>query len=160
VNVRARQFAREDFVAQALLVLQQTGVNPALLELEVTESMMLDVEAAIAKMQTLRDVGVRFSVDDFGTGYSSLAHLTRLPISTLKIDQSFVRHMADHDADRVIVQTIIGMAHSLGLSVVAEGVETQAQLAQLLACGCNLFQGYLFGRALEVTAFERLLVGG
>lgn len=157
VNVSARQFAREDFVAQVVQVLQQTGANPALLELEVTESMMLDVQSAIAKMQALRDIGVRFAVDDFGTGYSSLAHLTRLPISTLKIDKSFVSHMADHDADLVIVQTIIGMAHSLGLNVVAEGVETRAQQAQLLDCGCNLFQGYLFGRALAVDEFEDLL---
>jgi EAL domain-containing protein (putative c-di-GMP-specific phosphodiesterase class I) len=158
VNVSALQFGRDDFVSVVQQALLETGINPALLEIEVTESMMLDAEHAVLTMQALRAMGVQFAVDDFGTGYSSLAHLTRLPISTLKIDQSFVRNMALQPADLVIVQTIVGMAHSLGLRVVAEGVETPAQLAQLQACGCNLFQGHLFGQAQPVAVFEELLL--
>ncbi|MFC7411545.1 putative bifunctional diguanylate cyclase/phosphodiesterase [Hydrogenophaga atypica] len=160
VNVSARQFAREDFVNFVLKVLEDTQIDPTLLELEVTESMMLDIDTAAAKMQALRTAGVRFSVDDFGTGYSSLAHLTRIPIAKLKIDQSFVQHMGDRQADLVIVQTVIAMAHSLGLCVVAEGVETPTQHQQLLNDGCNVFQGYLFGRPQPSGALERQLLQG
>jgi diguanylate cyclase (GGDEF)-like protein/PAS domain S-box-containing protein len=158
VNVSARQFAREDFVTFVLKVLEDTQVDPTLLELEVTESMMLDIDTAAAKMQALRTVGVRFSVDDFGTGYSSLAQLTRIPIAKLKIDKSFVQHMGERQADLVIVQTVIAMAHSLGLCVVAEGVETPTQHQQLLHYGCNVFQGYLFGRPQPVGDLERQLL--
>jgi EAL domain-containing protein (putative c-di-GMP-specific phosphodiesterase class I) len=159
VNVSARQFFRPDFVEVTLKVLHDTGANPALLDLEVTESMMLDVDNAILKMRALREKGVQFSVDDFGTGYSSLANLTRLPISKLKIDQSFVHHMGSSPADQIIVQTIVGMAHSLGLTVIAEGVETPAQRDQLLSYNCTLFQGYLFGKARPADQLTRQLQG-
>lgn len=151
VNVSARQFERTDFVEMVVRILDITGARAALLELEVTESMMVNVEPVAAKMQALRETGVRFAVDDFGTGYSSLSNLTRLPIAKLKIDQSFVRNMERNEGDRIIVQTIVGMAHSLGLQVIAEGVETSAQLAQLEAFGCAMFQGYLFGRPKPVA---------
>jgi len=157
VNVSARQFARDDFVEGVLKALRDSGANPGLLDLEVTESMMLNVDNALQKMQSLRQAGVRFSLDDFGTGYSSLAILTRLPIAKLKIDQSFVRHMDALPGDQIIVQTIIGMAHSLGLSVIAEGVETPQQHEQLKAFGCCLFQGYLFGRPQSIEALDQQL---
>jgi EAL domain-containing protein (putative c-di-GMP-specific phosphodiesterase class I) len=157
VNVSAKQFSREDFVEVVLNILSSTGADPFLLDLEITESMMLDVESAVVKMQALGKVGVRFSVDDFGTGYSSLAILTRLPISKLKIDQSFVRNLGCRKKDEIIVKTIVGMAHSLGLTVIAEGVETLLQHDQLTGYECDLFQGYLFGRAQPRQDLERAL---
>jgi EAL domain-containing protein (putative c-di-GMP-specific phosphodiesterase class I) len=157
VNVSARQFAKEDFVATVLTALNESGAAPALLELEVTESMVLDVDNAIAKMQALKELGIRFSLDDFGTGYSSLSNLTRLPISKLKIDQSFVRNMALQPGDQFMVQTIVGMAHNLGLSVIAEGVETQSQRDQLESYTCEMFQGYLYGKAQLPQEIERLI---
>jgi diguanylate cyclase (GGDEF)-like protein/PAS domain S-box-containing protein len=157
VNVSAKQFSREDFVEVVLNILSSTGADPFLLDLEITESMMLDVESAVVKMQALGKVGVRFSVDDFGTGYSSLAILTRLPISKLKIDQSFVRNLGCRKKDEIIVKTIVGMAHSLGLTVIAEGVETRLQHDQLTGYECDLFQGYLFGRAQPRQDLERAL---
>lgn len=159
VNVSARQFARDDFVEVVLTVLHETGVDPTLLHLEVTESMMLDAESAIKKMTLLRVRGVKFSIDDFGTGYSSLSILTRLPIANLKIDKSFVDSMTLSTADQVIVQTIIGMAHSLGMVVIAEGVETVAQHEALMSYGCEQFQGYLFGKALSEREFTALVEG-
>lgn len=157
VNVSARQFACIDFVQTVLKALNDHGADPQLLDLEVTESMMLDIDNAIEKMQALRAIGVRFSMDDFGTGFSSLANLTRLPISMLKIDQSFVRNMAASSGDQVIVKTIIGMAHSLGLGVIAEGVETQSQRDMLASFDCKLYQGFLFGRAQPVSVLEKAL---
>ena len=119
--------------------------------------MVEDMEAVVARMQALRQLGVRFSIDDFGTGFSSLAYLKRLPLDQLKIDQSFVRNLL-HDAnDSAIVRTVISLGQSMGLEVIAEGVETQAQCDALLANGCQQFQGYLFGRPLPVAAFEALI---
>ncbi len=158
VNVSARQFRQADFVAQVMAVVQATGVRPHLLKLELTESLVIeDVQGAIAKMQLLRAQGVHFSMDDFGTGHSSLTYLTQLPLHQLKIDQSFVRHLGTQHTDGVIVQTIIGMARNLGLDVIAEGVETQAQKDLLAAYGCTLFQGYLFSPPLPIAAFNALL---
>ena len=157
VNVSARQFDRADFVEVVLKAVEESGADPHLLDLEVTESMMLDADNAILKMQALRDVGLQFSVDDFGTGYSSLGNLTKLPISKLKIDQSFINGLASRPGDQVIVQTIVGMAHSLGLQVIAEGVETMVQRDQLKAYNCNLFQGYLFGKAQTGPSIEKLV---
>ncbi len=156
VNVSARQFRQNDFVHQVIETLQVTGARAHLLTLELTESLVLDnVEDAIDKMHQLRTKGVRFSVDDFGTGYSSLAYLTRLPLHQLKIDQSFVRNMGSRPSDDVIVQTIIGMGRNLDLEVIAEGVETEAQKALLIAHGCDLYQGYLLARPMPVEDFER-----
>jgi diguanylate cyclase (GGDEF)-like protein/PAS domain S-box-containing protein len=158
VNVSARQFRQIDFVDQVLAVLAGAGVDPGLLKLELTESLVLDnVADTIAKMQALKTAGVRFSLDDFGTGYSSLAYLTRLPLDQVKIDQSFVGNIGIQASDQVIVQTIIGMADNLGLGVIAEGVETQAQLDFLLRHGCPAFQGYLFGEPVPLADFERAL---
>jgi diguanylate cyclase (GGDEF)-like protein/PAS domain S-box-containing protein len=156
VNVSARQFHEQDFVAMVETVLRQSQVRPELLKLEVTESAVLDVEDAIAKMQALKQRGVKFSMDDFGTGFSSLSSLSRLPLSQLKIDRSFVRNMNLSQGDSVIVQTIIAMARTFGMEVMAEGVETEAQLALLQAHGCTQYQGYLFGRPEPVEKFESL----
>ena len=157
VNVSARQFRQRDFVQQVIDVMQETGIRPHLLKLELTESLVLDnVDDTIEKMHQLRTKGVRFSVDDFGTGYSSLAYLSRLPLHQLKIDQSFVRNLGIHPNDDVIVQTIIGMAANLGLEVIAEGVETLEQKEFLERHGCELYQGYLLGRPMPVAQLEAL----
>ena len=161
VNVSARQFRQSDFVHQVIETLQVTGARAHLLTLELTESLVLDnVEDAIDKMHQLRTKGVRFSVDDFGTGYSSLAYLTRLPLHQLKIDQSFVRNLGVRPSDDVIVQTIIRMGRNLDLEVLAEGVETEAQKALLIAHGCDLYQGYLLARPMPVADFEHTLNSG
>lgn len=158
VNVSARQFRQDDFVARVVEVLRETGARAHLLKLELTESLVLDnVDDTIAKMGLLKTKGVRFSVDDFGTGYSSLAYLTRLPLDQLKIDQSFVHNLGMRHTDDVIVQTIIGMARNLELDVIAEGVETLSQKAFLALHGCQFFQGYLLGRPAPVAALEALL---
>ncbi len=147
VNVSAQEFRQPAFVQQVLTVLQDTGADPRKLKLELTESLLLhDVEDSILKMQALRTLGVGFSLDDFGTGYSSLSYLKRLPLDQLKIDQSFVRDVLTDPNDATIACTIITLARSLGLDVVAEGVETEGQRAFLLRNGCRQFQGYLFGR--------------
>ena len=158
VNVSARQFRQRDFVQQVIEVMQETGIRPHLLKLELTESLVLDnVDDTIAKMHQLRTKGVRFSVDDFGTGYSSLAYLSRLPLHQLKIDQSFVRNLGLHPNDDVIVQTIIGMAANLGLEVIAEGVETLEQKEGLERYGCVLYQGFLLGRPMPIAQLEEQL---
>jgi EAL domain-containing protein (putative c-di-GMP-specific phosphodiesterase class I) len=158
VNVSARQFHQPDFVEQVRQTLRIHAFTPSLLKLELTESLVLDnIDDVIVKMQALREVGVRFSMDDFGTGYSSLSYLTQLPLDQLKIDQSFVRNIGVKHSDAVIVQTIIGMAHNLGIEVIAEGVETENQRAFLEQHGCALCQGYLFGRPVPIESFEARL---
>jgi len=157
VNVSARQFRQPDFVAMVERVLDETGVDPQRLKLELTESLVLhNVADTIAKMKALNLRGIHFSMDDFGTGYSSLAHLTQLPIQQLKIDRSFVRHITSNPHDAIIAQTIIGMAHSLGVAVIAEGVEDEDQRACLERLGCPSYQGYLFGRPMPLGEFEAL----
>ncbi len=147
VNVSAQEFRQPDFVQQVLSVVRDAGADPRQLKLELTESLLLhDVEDSILKMQALRTLGMGFSLDDFGTGYSSLSYLKRLPLDQLKIDQSFVRDVLTDPNDATIACTIITLARSLGLDVVAEGVETEGQRAFLLRNGCRQFQGYLFGR--------------
>ena len=139
-------------------MLQRTGANPHQLKLELTESLLVeDVEGVIAKMALLKNQGVRFSLDDFGTGYSSLAHLKQLPLYQLKIDQSFVRDVLVDANDATIARTVIALGQSMGLNVIAEGVETEGQHAFLRAHGCNAFQGYLFSRPLPLDALEALL---
>ena len=158
VNVSARQFRQSDFGQLVAEVIRETGVQSHLLKLELTESLMLDnVDDCIAKMTLLKATGVQFSVDDFGTGYSSLAYLTRLPLDQLKIDQSFVHNLGVRHSDGLIVQTIIGMARSLGLEVIAEGVETREQKELLAQYGCERYQGYLFARPAPVAALQALL---
>jgi len=155
VNVSPRQFRQPGFVDEVRQMLTQTGIDPARLKLELTESVVLDnVNATVDKMNALKAFGVGFSMDDFGTGYSSLTYLKRLPLDVLKIDRSFVRDIATDASDAVIVQTIIGMAQSLGIDVVAEGVETVEQLDFLKRHGCRSFQGYLFSRPLSLEEFE------
>jgi diguanylate cyclase (GGDEF)-like protein len=158
VNVSARQFRQGDFVQTVTDIVRESAVAPHLLKLELTESLMLDkVDDCIAKMGQLKETGIRFSLDDFGTGYSSLAYLTRLPLDQLKIDQSFVRNLGVRSSDGLIVQTIVGMARSLGLEVMAEGVETEAQKELLAQYGCELYQGYLFARPAPVEQLQTLL---
>lgn len=147
VNVSARQFRQADFASQVLQIIVQTGARPDKLKIELTESMLLnDVEDIIEKMNILGDKGIGFSLDDFGTGYSSLSYLKRLPLTQLKIDKSFVRDILTDSNDAAISRTVIALASGLGLAVVAEGVESVGQLEFLQAHGCQMFQGYLFGK--------------
>ena len=148
VNVSARQFHHQDFVDQVMATLDHTGANPQRLKLELTESLFLtDVEDTIVKMTELKAAGVSFSLDDFGTGYSSLSYLKRLPLDQLKIDQSFIRDVLTDPNDAAIARTIVALAQSMGLAVIAEGVETEAQREFLASHNCCAFQGFLFGKA-------------
>jgi len=149
VNLSAKQFHRTDLDSLVRRVLAAEGVAPGLIELEITEScLMSDPEEAVRVLESLRDAGLKISVDDFGTGYSSLSYLTRLPLNSLKIDHSFVRNVASSGEAASIVRAIIDMAHNLHFTVVAEGVETEEQVAFLRRHGCDLGQGYLFGMPL------------
>ena len=161
INVSARQFHHPHFVEQVLSVIDKTGAHPGHLKLELTESLLLnDVDDVIAKMSALKARGVGFSLDDFGTGYSSLAYLKRLPLDQLKIDQSFVSDVVTNDNDAAITSAIVALARKLGLSVMAEGVETEAQRDFLVQQGCHTYQGYLFGRPVSIDSLERMLVQG
>ncbi len=158
VNVSAKQFRQADFVDQIIDVIQRHNISPTLLKLELTESHLLDnIEETILTMNELSKFGIDFSLDDFGTGYSSLQYLKRLSINQLKIDQSFVHDLTSDKSDRAIVRTIIAMADSLNMSVIAEGVETEEQRQLLLNKGCNQFQGYLFGKPVPIAEFEALV---
>jgi EAL domain-containing protein (putative c-di-GMP-specific phosphodiesterase class I) len=158
INVSAKQFRQPDFVNQVNQALLHFDINPMRLKLELTESMLLDnIEDTVATMNQLKEIGIRFSLDDFGTGYSSLQYLKRLPLYQLKIDQSFVRDIAVDSSDQAIVRTIIAMAHTLNLNVIAEGVETEEQQDLLLNNGCTHYQGYLFGRPVPIEQFEVLI---
>ena len=158
INVSARQFRQPDFVDQVRAALDSSGAPPERLKLELTESLVLDdIERTIQKMHALRQIGVRFSMDDFGTGYSSLSYLTRLPLDQLKIDQSFVRKLPDSATDAAVVQTIITLARSLGLAVIAEGVETEPQRHFLESHGCPAYQGYLCSKPVPLAAYHKLL---
>jgi len=155
VNISARQFYHPEFVDQVLAVLDRTGANPHLLKLELTESLLLNnIDDTIVKMTRLKTTGIRFSLDDFGTGYSSLAYLKRLPLDQLKIDQSFVRDILTDSNDAAIARTIVTLGNSLGLSVIAEGVETEEQLTFLAVHGCMAYQGYLFSKPLSAAELE------
>jgi len=158
VNVSARQFRQPDFVEYILDLISYTGVNPKRLKLELTESLLVnDIEETTLKMIALKDRGVGFSLDDFGTGYSSLSYLKRLPLDQLKIDQSFVRDLMTDPNDAAIALAVITLGHALGLTVIAEGVETQAQRDHLHRQGCDAYQGYLLGRPMPLGDFERSL---
>ncbi|MES2013528.1 MAG: EAL domain-containing protein [Pseudomonadota bacterium] len=155
VNVSAKQFHQASFVEQVQATVARHGIQPTLLKLELTESMLLNnIESIIGKMSKLNEIGLRFELDDFGTGYSSLQYLKKLPLYQLKIDQSFVRDVATDASDKAIVRTIIAMAHSLNLKVIAEGVETEAQRSFLMDNGCNHYQGYLFSRPKPISEFD------
>jgi diguanylate cyclase (GGDEF)-like protein/PAS domain S-box-containing protein len=161
VNVSAKQFRQRDFVEQVLAVVKQSGANPHRLKLELTESLLVDdVEQIIEKMHRLKAKGISFSLDDFGTGYSSLSYLKRLPLDQLKIDQSFVRDVLSDPNDAAIAKTIVALGQSLGLAVIAEGVETQAQRDFLASSGCHAYQGYFFSKPLAVDSFERFVERG
>ena len=158
VNVSARQFKQPDFVEYVLDLITYTGVNPKRLKLELTESLLVnDIEETTLKMTTLKANGVGFSLDDFGTGYSSLSYLKRLPLDQLKIDQSFVRDLMTDPNDAAIALAVITLGHALGLTVIAEGVETQDQRDHLHNQGCDAYQGYLLGRPMPVQDFESRL---
>ena len=158
VNVSAKQFHQVDFISQVQRVLLESGARGSQLKLELTENTALEnVEDAITKMQALKLLGLGFSMDDFGTGYSSLQYLKRLPLDQIKIDQSFVRDITTDPNDAAIVQTIIAMTEVLGLDVIAEGVETEAQKEFLDLRGCRSFQGFLFGKPVPIEQFEILL---
>lgn len=158
VNVSPLQLEHPDFVHLVGRVLFETGINPAMLELEVTETALAnDVEQIRTKLTDLTRMGVRISLDDFGTGYSSLSYLKQLPIQTLKIDRSFVRDITVDADDAAIINAVIAMSQALDLKVVAEGVETEAQMDYLKAKGCHEFQGYYLARPMDVTAMDALL---
>ena len=158
INVSPQQFHQEDFVEQVLDILMKAEVFPDCIELEITEGLLMqNRDEVIDKIKRLRANHIRISIDDFGTGYSSLAYLKQLPLDKLKIDQSFVRDIAEDDNDAMIVSTIISMASHLGLEVIAEGVETYEQLSFLTDKGCHYFQGYYFSRPLDSRAFEKYI---
>jgi diguanylate cyclase len=161
VNVSVSEFRDEHFLEGVREALIETGLEPHVLELEITESILMkDVAATTALLRELKDLGVKIAVDDFGTGYSSLSYLKRLPVDTLKIDQSFVRDVTTVAEDAAIVSAVIALGKSLGMRVVAEGVETPEQRAFLQAHGCEEGQGYYFSQAIEAEAFAKLLNGG
>jgi len=161
VNVSAKQIHQTDFAAKVQAIVQHHGINPKRLKLELTESILLDnMESIIATMNEISALGVCFSLDDFGTGYSSLQYLKKLPLHQLKIDQSFVRDLVVDSNDRAIVHTIIAMAQSLNLDVIAEGVETEEQRQLLEIAGCVHYQGYLFGKPVPIEEFEALIIKG
>jgi len=157
-NISARQFRQPDFVERVLAALNGSGCNPENLKLELTESMLVDnIDDVIAKMTELRVHGLRFSLDDFGTGYASLSYLKRLPLDQLKIDRSFVRDILSDASSAAIAQAVISLSKALGLSVLAEGVETEEQRDLLIRLGCHAYQGFLFSRPVPLEDFERLL---
>ncbi|MCA1929049.1 EAL domain-containing protein [Rheinheimera sp.] len=159
VNISAKELAAPAFLPQLKQILAETAVNPHLLELEITESCLLPERATQTQqvLQQIRQLGIRLAIDDFGTGYSSLSYLRHLPINSLKIDRSFINALPDNTSDRQITSAIIAMANAMGLDVIAEGVETQAQQDFLLAAGCQLGQGYWFGKAADHYATLQLL---
>jgi EAL domain-containing protein (putative c-di-GMP-specific phosphodiesterase class I) len=159
VNVSALQFQQAQFVDRVTSVLAVTGLPPHLLELELTESILVrDADEALARLHALSRLGLRLAIDDFGTGYSSLAYLKRFPIEKLKIDRSFVKGLPDDDSDAGIVRAILQMARALELKVIAEGVETEAQRQFLLAAGCAQFQGFLYSPAVDPRTFEQRML--
>ncbi len=161
VNLSARQFHQQDLPRLVRGVLAETKLPPECLELEITEgTAMQDAEHTVAVLHELKAMGIRLAIDDFGTGFSSLAYLKRFPLDTLKIDQSFVRHLTSDDNDAAITRAVITLGHSLGLRVVAEGVETAEQLVRLQREGCDAVQGYLFGRPVPASELVQILRAG
>jgi len=159
VNISARQFQRKNLAATVQQILRETRVAPDLLELELTETLLMsDAEEAVEMLRELKGLGVHLSVDDFGTGYSSLAYLRRFPLDTLKIDRTFIHHAVSKPDDATLTLTIINLAHSMRLKVVAEGVETEGQLGFLRLHGCDEIQGYYFARPSDAAECTKALV--
>lgn len=155
VNLSTRNLLNQDWARRMEALIARHGVRPQRVELEITESALLgDPERALELLDHIAALGVRLSIDDFGTGYSSLSYLKRLPVNTLKIDRSFVRDMIENEQDRVIVRSTINLAHSLGLRVLAEGVEDRATLDTLGTLDCDLAQGYHIARPMAAEAFD------
>jgi EAL domain-containing protein (putative c-di-GMP-specific phosphodiesterase class I) len=160
VNLSSKQFSQPDLIEQITRTLNETGLAPAGLRLEITESVVMEnIESATGMLQQLRDLGVESSIDDFGTGYSSLSYLHRFPSSTLKIDRSFVSGMSEQGENVEIIRTIIMLARNLGMTVVAEGVETREQAARLSALDCKYAQGYLFSQPVSADAAAQFVSG-
>jgi EAL domain-containing protein (putative c-di-GMP-specific phosphodiesterase class I) len=158
VNISARQLRQPEFVEKVLETLERSGARPHLLELELTESMLVEnIDEVIAKMTELKLHGLKFSLDDFGTGYSSLSYLRRLPLDRLKIDRSFVNDILANTSGGAIAQAIVSLSRAMNLPVMAEGVETEEQREYLAGIGCHTYQGYLFSRPVPLEQFERLL---
>jgi EAL domain-containing protein (putative c-di-GMP-specific phosphodiesterase class I) len=161
VNISALQFARDDFADTVAEILEETGQPAEMLVLELTEStVMHDFAESARQMERLKRLGVRIAIDDFGTGYSSLSYLHRLPIDVLKIDRSFMENLSEPDGTRPIVDAVLSMAHTLGLHVVAEGVETAEQLDTLREGQCDLIQGYFFSRPVQAKQAAAFLESG
>ena len=155
VNCSAIQLVRTDMASVIKEALENTGLNPAYLEIELTESLLMqDVEEGIVILQALKDLGLHVSIDDFGTGFSSLSYLKRLPVDKLKIDQSFVKDLTTDPGDAAIVTSMITLAHNLDLTVIAEGVESAEQLGFLRAERCDEIQGYLISKPMPADTFS------
>ena len=160
INISAIHFSQVDFVEQVKSVINKHGIDPKQIELELTESIALvNIEETIQKIEELKKIGLSFALDDFGTGYSSLAYLKRLPIDYLKIDQSFIKNMMIDSEDKLITETIVSVARSFKLKVIAEGVEESEQLEYLKSIECDIYQGYLLSKPLSVEEFETLIRG-
>jgi EAL domain-containing protein (putative c-di-GMP-specific phosphodiesterase class I) len=153
VNLSSRQLLQTNLVSSIEKIIKETNFNPKLLELEITESMSMDIDRSLEILQELKMLGVHISVDDFGTGYSSLSYLRRLPIDRVKIDQSFIKDMTLNPSNQTLVSTIINMAHNLNLVVTAEGVETREQARHLQVNNCDEIQGYYFSKPLPAEEF-------
>jgi EAL domain-containing protein (putative c-di-GMP-specific phosphodiesterase class I) len=158
VNLSARQFMHRGLIESIRRIVSETGIDPAMLEFEITETaLMQHGQQTLETLEQISTMGIRLSIDDFGTGYSSLAYLKRFPVDKIKIDRAFVRDLETSSEDRAIVAAIMALAGSLQLSVVAEGVETEAQLALLREHGCGFAQGYLFAKPADAAAMPPLL---
>jgi EAL domain-containing protein (putative c-di-GMP-specific phosphodiesterase class I) len=158
VNISSRQFAGADLIAEIEAILLKTGLAPSSLKLEITESAFInDLRAAQSTLERAQALGIEWSLDDFGTGYSSLSHLHRLQVDTVKVDRSFVSRLEGDVRGFEMVQAIVTLAHNLGMDVVAEGVESAAQAAQLLALGCEYAQGFHFSKAVDAADAGRFI---
>jgi EAL domain-containing protein (putative c-di-GMP-specific phosphodiesterase class I) len=155
VNISPNQFRGQTLPLRVAQILNETKLDPRLLELELTENILMhDIDQVIVQLRQLSDLGVAISIDDFGTGFSSLSYVKRLPVDRLKIDQSFIRDVVSDTSDRAIVAAIVTLAHSLRMEVVAEGVETVEQLEYVRGAGCDAVQGYYCGRPMAAAQFE------
>jgi EAL domain-containing protein (putative c-di-GMP-specific phosphodiesterase class I) len=158
VNLSARQLDSADIAADVAAVIADTGVRPDLVDLEITESVVMhDPMATERRLSELKGLGVRVAIDDFGTGYSSLAYLRRFPVDVLKVDRAFVDGLGRDPEDSAIVAAVVSLAHTLGMAAIAEGVETAEQLAELRALGCDMAQGFYLARPMDAGAVEALL---